>query len=259
MVTSFPAVNQVLELLLERAQTALGEQFIGLYLYGSLATGDFDPTSSDLDFAVVTATLLPPETIPALENLHRELWASELKWAAKLEGAYVPQDLLRRHDPAGPAIPAVNEGAFYLAQLGSDWVIQRHVLRECGVVLAGPDPKTLIDPVSADEIRQSIRGLLQEWWFPMLENPAWLAERGSEYHAYAVVSMCRVLHGLQHGTIVSKPVAARWAQANYPQWQPLIAQALAAQAGHQPGFLEQALKLIRFVKEITAEPAQGPQ
>lgn len=258
MVTSFPAVNQVLELLLERAQTALREQFVALYLYGSLATGDFDPASSDLDFAVVTATLLPPETSAALENLHRELWASGLKWAAKLEGAYVPQNLLRRHDPAGPAIPAVNEGAFYLAQLGSDWVIQRHVLREYGVVLAGPNPKTLIDPVSTDEIRQAIRGLLQEWWFPMLENPAWLAERGSEYHAYAVISMCRVLHGLQHGMIVSKPVAARWTQASYPQWQPLIAQALAAQAGHQPGFLAQALGLIRFVKEMTSGSLQDP-
>jgi hypothetical protein len=248
MVTSSPAVNLVLEMLLERVQTALEEQFVGLYLYGSLATGDFDPASSDLDFAVVTATLLAPETSAALESLHRELWASGLKWAAKLEGAYVPKSLIRRHDPAGPAIPAVNEGAFYLAQLGSDWVIQRHVLRECGVVLAGPDPQTLIDPVSANEIRQAIRGLLTEWWFPMLENPAWLAERGSEYHAYAVISMCRVLHGLQHGTIVSKPVAARWAQANYPQWQPLIAQALAAQAGGKSGFLEATLNFIRFTQ-----------
>lgn len=29
----------------------------------------------------------------------------------------------------------------------------------------------------------------------------------------AILTMCRVLHTLEHGTIVSKPVAARWAQA----------------------------------------------
>ena len=86
---------------------------------------------------------------------------------------------------------------------------------------------------------------------------AWLAERGSEYHAYAVISMCRVLHGLQHGTIVSKPVAARLAQANYPEWQLLIAQALAAQAGEKPGFFEAALAFLRWIRaEIQAQNSQ---
>jgi hypothetical protein len=32
------------------------------------------------------------------------------------------------------------------------WVIHRHMLREHGVVLAGPPPHTLIDPVQPDEL-----------------------------------------------------------------------------------------------------------
>lgn len=251
MVTPYSDVNQVLELLLTKAGALLGEQMIGFYLYGSLSSGDFDPHSSDIDFVVVTESTLPTETITALEATHKELWARKLKWAAKLEGAYVPQSLIRRHDPDGPAIPTVNEGAFYVAPLGSDWIIQRHVIRESGVVLAGPNPKTLIDPVSAEAIRQSVLGVLREWWFPMLENPAWLAERGSEYHAYAVITMCRVLHALQHGTIVSKPVAAHWMQTQYPAWKELIEKALVSQLQHgeDPGFVEEALALIGFVKE----------
>ncbi len=248
MVTPYPDVNKVLNLLLVKAKAILGGQMTGLYLYGSLASGDFDLHSSDIDFAFVTESVLPPETVAALEAMHREIWAGGLKWAAKLEGAYVPKSLIRRHDPHGPAIPTVNEGAFYLAELGSDWVIQRHVIRECGVVLAGPDPKTLIDPVSPDDIRQSVLGVLRAWWFPMLENPEWLAERGSVYHAYAVISLCRALHALRHGTIVSKPVAAQWAQENYPAWKDLIAQALRSQHGEHPAFLEAALAFLRFTK-----------
>jgi hypothetical protein len=249
MVTPYPDVNQVLDLLLTNASAILGGQMTGMYLYGSLSSGDFNPQSSDIDFVLVTESTLPTETITALETMHHELWASKLKWAAKLEGAYVPQSLIRSHDPNGPAIPAVKEGAFYVAELGSDWVIQRHVIRECGVILAGPDPKTLIDPVSGEEIRQSVLGVLREWWFPMLENPAWLAERGSEYHAYAVITMCRVLHAWQHETIVSKPVAARWAQEKYPQWHALIEKALLSQQhGEHPGFLDEALEFIRFTK-----------
>lgn len=248
MVTPYPDVNQVLDLLLTRASAILGEQLTGLYLYGSLSSGDFHPQSSDIDFAFVTEAVLPPETVAALEAMHREIWASGLKWAAKLEGAYVPKSLIRRHDPHGPAVPTVNEGAFYVAALGSDWIIQRHVIRECGVVLAGPNPKTLIDPLSPDDIRQSVLGVLREWWFPMLENPSWLAEHGSVYHAYAVVSLCRALHALRHGTIVSKPVAARWAQERHPEWKGLIALALRSQHGEHPGFLEAALDFLRFTK-----------
>jgi hypothetical protein len=255
--TPYPEVNQVLELLLARARAVLGPQLIGLYLYGSLASGDFDLYSSDIDFCAITETELPPETIAALEEMHQDIWASGLKWAAKLEGAYVPRSLIRRHDPAGPACPAVNEGAFYVASLGSDWIIQRHVLRECGVVLSGPAPQTLIDPVSAAAIRTAVHGLLCEWWFPMLENPAWLSKHGSEYHAYAVISMCRALHALRHGIIVSKPVAAKWAQTEFgDQWNTLIEQALVSQSGHKPGFLNEALNFIRFTKEQTYNQSQ---
>jgi hypothetical protein len=249
-LTPYPEINQVLILLLARAGNILGPQLVGLYLYGSLASGDFDPHSSDIDFCIVTQTELAPETISALETMHQAIWASHLKWAAKLEGAYVPKSLIRHHDPDGPACPSVNEGAFYVANLGSDWVIQRHVLREWGVVLSGPAPKTLIEPVSAIDIRAAVHGLLREWWFPMLEKPNWLSERGSAYHAYAVISMCRALHALQHGTIVSKPVAAKWAQAEFGgQWSDLITQALQAQTGQGPGFLAETLAFIRFTRE----------
>lgn len=246
--TPYPSVNKVLNLLLARENAILGPQMVGMYLYGSLSSGDFDPKSSDIDFVVVTEDSLAPETVSALKEMHQKLWASGLKWAAKLEGAYLSKSLMRRHDPLGPECPAVNEGVFYLGCCGSDWIIQRRVIRECGVVLSGPDPKTLIDPVSANEIRQAVLSVLDEWWFPMLENPSWLAEHGSEYHAFAVISLCRALHTLRHGTIVSKPVAAKWAQAKFEEWSALIEKALAAQAGSQPGFLVETLSFLRFTK-----------
>jgi len=256
--TPYPEINQILEMLLHKTGVVLGQQMIGLYLYGSLSSGDFDLQSSDIDFAVVTDSLLPDQTISALETMHREIWASGLKWGSKLEGSYLPKSLMRCHDPAGPACPTVNEGAFYLDQRGSDWIIQRHVIREYGLVLAGPDPKTLIDPVSAADIRQAVLGVLGEWWFPMLENPTWLSQHGSEYHAFAVITMCRALHAYRYGTIVSKPKAARWAQAELGKpWQILIENALKAQAGEQPGFLEESLSFIRFAKEQIESQTAG--
>jgi len=248
-LTPYQEVNEILVMLLNGAKEILGRQFIGMYLYGSLSSGDFNPKSSDIDFVVITEDILPDTTVSKLEVLHNQIWSSGLKWAAKLEGGYVPKDLIRRHNPNGTLCPTVNEGQFYVARLGSDWIIQRHVIREYGVVLEGVDPKLLIDPVFPDEIRHSVLGVLDEWWFPMLDHPDWLSDRGSEYHAYAVISMCRSLHALQHTTIVSKPAAAHWAQTKFPEWSSLIQKALISQSGGNEPFLNEALDFIRFTRD----------
>ena len=41
----------------------LGDHFIGFYLGGSLAVGDFNPLRSDIDIAAVTTEESPPEMI----------------------------------------------------------------------------------------------------------------------------------------------------------------------------------------------------
>jgi predicted nucleotidyltransferase len=247
--TPYPDVNEILNLLLANVKGILKDQFVGMYLYGSLSSGDFDPETSDVDILVVTIDHLSGQTIAKLESMHNSIWASGLNRAARLEGAYIPQHDIRRHDPNHAPTPTINEGKFYMDNHGSDWVIQRHVVREIGVVLEGPDPKTLIDPVSPDDIRQAVLGILTEWWFPMLDDPSWLQKHESDYHGYAVITMCRALHALKHGTIVSKPVAVRWAKEELcAQWHPLIEQAVESQFGKRPDILAETLEFIRFMR-----------
>jgi hypothetical protein len=192
--TPYPDVNEILELLLTKVQEVLGSQFTGMYLYGSLSSGDFHPEASDIDFLVVTEVVLAKEIIAALEAMHYRIWNTGLKWAERLECSYIPKSHLHRFEKTDVEYPTVNEGRFFNAPHGSDWIIQRHIIREHGVVLAGPDPKTLIDPVGSDDIRRAVRGILEEWWFPLLDDPSWLSEHGSPYHSYAILTMCRSLH-----------------------------------------------------------------
>ena len=254
--TQYPEINQLLDLLLSNATRVLGNQLVGMYLYGSLSSGDFNPETSDIDFLIVTTSALSDKTIAELESMHMSIIKSGLKWASKLEGSYIPRKEIRRHDYRSAPCPTVNEGKFYLDKRGSDWILQRFVIREQGVVLAGPDPKTLIDPVGPDDIRRAVKGVLQEWWFPMLENPSWLERHGVEYHAFAILTMCRALHSLEHGTIVSKPTAARWAQKELGnEWSRVIEQALSLQAGNKDHDLyERSLELIRYTMEHLRRP-----
>ena len=255
--TPYPAVNEVLKLLLANVKEILQDQFVGMYLYGSLASGDFNPETSDIDFLVVTTDTLSGEIIAELEAMHNRTWATSLKRAGKLEGAYVPKELIRKHNLDGVPCPTINEGKFFVDKLGSDWIIQRHVVREYGVVIEGPNPKTLIDFISPDEIRGAVMGTLREWWFPMLADPTWLRNGESGDRAFAVITMCRVLHALEHGTIVSKPKAIQWTRAKLGEpWKTLIDQAVAvSQHKEQDVFLNEILDFIRFTKEQIMKPA----
>jgi len=225
--TPYPEINAVLQEFQEGLRAVLGERLVGLYLYGSLAGGDFDLQTSDIDFVAVTAGPLPGEVVTALRALHERLAAGHAKWGPEVEGYYLPLADLRRYDPAQPPRPHIERGEKLVVEpQASDGVIQRHLLREEGIVLVGPDPAKWIDPVSPDDLRQSVRTLFQNWWVPMVEDPVKLYHPG--YHAYAVLTMCRMRYTLQYGTIVSKPVAARWALATWDaRWVPLIERALA--------------------------------
>ena len=252
MPTPYLDVNVVLDVLLSSVRDILGDYFVGLYLYGSLASGDFDPLRSDIDFVVVTTAELPAEMIKAVEMMHVSLAASDLKWMQKLEGTYIPQSALRRYDPNAAPCPCLNEGRFYLARHESDWIIQRTILRECGVVVAGPALTPMIDPVEPDDIRHGVRGVLRGWWTALLDNPSWL--RNGEYQTYAVLTMCRALYTLQHGASASKPVSARWALAELDQrWAALIDWAITWQRADQTDRLTETLEFIRCTLRLSVQ------
>jgi hypothetical protein len=223
----FPELNAVLVRLLSEAQTTLGDEFVGLYIHGSLALGAFSMETSDVDFVVVTEHELTSELLRAVEVMHTRIAASGLRWARKLEGSYIPREAIRKYDPARSYHPALRvDGSFGIDHHSRDWIIQRHVIREHGVVMAGPSPRDLIDEVSPDQLRQSTLGTLLDWWAPMVDDPGRL--QSAEYQAFAVLTMCRVLYTLEFGTVGSKYQAAHWAQDTLgEQWAELINHALA--------------------------------
>lgn len=260
--TPYPDVNALLDALLGGVRSVLGNELVGMYIHGSLASGDFDPDRSDLDFLVVTRDALPAETMSALAAMHARIAASTLKWRRNYEGSYIPQRAVRRHDPAGSWYPRIEvDGTFGPDEHGSEWIIQRHVIREHGIALAGPSPETLIDPVSPDDLRTAVSRLLHEWWMPQLQNPFRLTtgfHGASEYQAYAVLTMCRALYTLEFGAIPSKPQAARWAQKTLGgRWVGLIESALAWRHGVDLDRRDEVLEFIRYTLEHSPRPEGG--
>ena len=247
--TPFDDVNAVLDELLAKAREILGTQFVGMYLDGSLALGDFNHDTSDIDMLIVTRDVLAPETVGALQELHTRLAQGESKWGDELEGAYIPLAALRRYDPANSTHPLLKRGeGLRVEHFETDWVIHRYVLRERGITITGPDLHDLIDPVSSSELRAAMIELFDFWWAPMIDEPSLLYKPG--YQVYAIFTMCRILYTLENGTIVSKPFAGRWVQERFgDRWSALIASALAWQNGTPHDHLEETRALIRFTRD----------
>ena len=256
--TAIPEIDAALAALLRGAQTVLGRRFVGMALYGSLATGGFDPRRSDIDTLVVTDGALPAALLPRLAEMHAAL-ASGSVWGGKLEVTYLPWRALRRHDPDAPPRPYWNEGRLRLDHHGSDWVIQRHVLRERGVVVAGPEIAGEIDVVGPEELRRAVVEILKAWWAPMLDDAGRLVEPA--YRAYVVSSLCRILHTHETGQIAPKNVATAWAREELGDpWAALVVRAEGWPDGPQRGSqdLSATQSFIRYALSRTSASLVGP-
>jgi len=260
--TPYPSVNEILVLLLRNVKEIVQDQFIGMYLFGSLANGDFDE-HSDIDVLVVTEAEITRACFLALQNLHEMINRLHSPWAIQIEASYIPRTALRRFDPARKLHPHMDRGngeTLHMLSHESDWVIQRHILRERGVVMIGPSLKTLIDPVSPNDLRKAVVDVLPLWANPILGDPSQISKRG--YQSYFVLSLCRMLYTLKHGKVLSKPAAADWAIDTLDsRWKPLIERALIGrQNPNQDASVEdidETLQLIRYTLE-SSRTIQNP-
>lgn len=250
--TPYPDLNAVLRDLVESAQAILAENFCGAHLQGSFAVGDADE-HSDVDFIVVTADEVSDEQRAALQAMHQRLYEIEVPWAQHLEGSYVPKERFRRIDPSRTPFLYLDNGATEL-ELDNhcNTAVVRWSLREHGVVLAGPDPKTLVDPVSPDDLRDEVRGAVVEFaeWAP---GPTKAGGMSRWKQPYLVINLCRMLHTLETGELGSKRAGGEWALgALDPEWRDLIQTALDDRADpwgrvYQPAEPQDIERTLAFV------------
>jgi hypothetical protein len=228
--TPYAELNGVLAHLLDGARAALGGNFVGAYLQGSFAVGDFTPWS-DCDFIVVTGQDLAPDQLAALQRLHAQIHELPAPyWRNALEGSYAPAAILRRcstepRDPPGEPRTAdwadpgtsgsrpraypfwyLDHGAMTLVRSEHDNTqVVRWCLREKGVVLAGPDPKSLIDPVPAAALKAEVRETMDRCLAVDLQPMELVA-----WQAFWVGLFCRMLHTLVTGEVTSKKQSRPW-------------------------------------------------
>jgi predicted nucleotidyltransferase len=219
--TAYPHVNEFLDTLLARLQRVLGQKLVGLYLYGSLVTGDFDDDTSDIDLLAAVSTDLDEAAFQALDRMQGDLLAAYPRWENRLEIAYYSLHGLKTFKTQSSPIGIISPGEpFHLIQAGKEWLLNWYIVREKGLTLFGPPPQAIIEPTSKEEYIQTVK-----------EHAAHWREYVNDAHtrpsqAYAILTMCRALYTTTNGEHVSKKQAAGWAAQQMPEWASLIQNAL---------------------------------
>jgi len=219
--STYPELNDVLQELISSLKAILEEEFLGAYLQGSFALGDYD-RHSDVDFVIVTESELTDNHVLPLQVMHAHIFKLDSSWTQHLDGSYFPKGALRNPPEPGKKLWYLDNGSSELVKsTHCNTLVVRWVVREHGVTLAGPSPKTLVDPVPVDKLHEEILEVISEWGEEILRNPERFNNRF--YQSFIVLSYCRMLHDLQTGSIGSKRTGAEWAKTHLdPSWRGLI-------------------------------------
>ncbi len=242
--TPYPHINALLEEIREQMYTALGDKLTGLYLYGSLVTGDFDNALSDIDLMAATT-----ETIDEAGFV-----ANHPEWNDRLEIAYISLHALKTFRAQSSQIGIISPGEpFHFKEAGKDWLMNWYMVREKGVTLFGPPSETIIDPISKSEFIRAVKDNTREWreWIYHMTHI------GGQ--AYAILTICRALYLCRNGEQVSKIRAAGWAEKELPQWKELIQQAVYWRQNWRTADVDPAaifpetLRFVNFIIDLVVQ------
>jgi hypothetical protein len=233
-------------------RAVLGEKLVGLYLYGSLVWGGFEPETSDIDLLAALATEVDTRESDCLKRMHDRFAEQHPAWHDRIEVQYVSLEGMATFKHRASRIAAISPGEpFELKHVGRHWLLNWYSVREKGLALYGPPPTSIIAPISRDEFAESVREHALAW-------TDWVREQHRrKAQAYAILTMCRALYACQLGEQPSKPQAARWTQTQMPEWAGLIEDALAWRKAEDIAGDDTYERTVAFVTAVSRRVASG--
>ena len=214
--------QSTLDALVSRIRGVLGDDLVGIYLYGSYVSGGFDPAVSDLDLVAVTAPELERIDIASLERMHREFVDRNPEWDDRIEVVYIGRATLAsfRTSPGSLAVISPGEPLHVLDDRAIEWLQNWYLLRETSLTLFGPPAAEVVPPISWKEFVAATAR------YAGLVSKQSLGDANPSQLAYTVLTMCRALMTVEVQAHGSKQDGAAWTRKRVPEWAWLIDAAL---------------------------------
>ena len=191
----------------------IGDNLLGVYLYGSLARGCYHEGPSDMDTIVVTRRDCAESQYRAILKVHEDV-------GAPVDAVFVTEEQVDADvfpTPISFLVKLIEGHKIVPAPEGSrDFLLQRQDAYEAGVALAGPDPREIMRPVPWPLLAECL-----DYLFPHIitrfKNP--------------VLMLCRIAYAHANHSLCSKRLAGKWALGAFEErWRPMISAALTQYA-----------------------------
>jgi hypothetical protein len=141
--TDEPIVRVVTDAIVETT----GGSLVGLYLYGSLATGRFESHVSDIDLIAVLRDVPDDGFVSRLQEMHASVAEANPEWDDRIEVDYVPVRGLADCMPDTTTIVRISLGEpMHVVEAGRDFLLDWYPARRDGA-LVGPPIDSVIPPI----------------------------------------------------------------------------------------------------------------
>ncbi|MGI9064782.1 MAG: aminoglycoside adenylyltransferase domain-containing protein [Pyrinomonadaceae bacterium] len=208
----------------------LGKNLLGFYLHGSLRHSSFNSKRSDVDCIVVTQRKLSDAQFRKMSAWLAQA-AQSNPWAARLQVLFlIKNEVLTMNARAC----LYQFGVFKRGSSDGNPIIWLEVMQS-GATQLGPQPESFVPTITRELLFQALQRELSYLREEICGKKASEWRNVPSYRGYAVVTVCRILYSFEHGRIVSKQQAGRWAIKNLPKkWNPIILQAFGTHDGKRP-------------------------
>ncbi len=214
-----PAASTLDQLVAELRQL-LGANLQGLYVYGSLTFGCYNPARSDVDVIVLTRRRMAAETREPLTTLLRSLSRIEISFVSRADvdpwRHPCPFDFHFSHSSE------IHDGT------SVDLASEVTNARARGVALFGAPPEETLPSVPHEDYLDCL-----------IRDTRWARKRIDRIPVYTILNGCRAVAFSRERVILSKVEGAEWALRELPgEFTALVERALTLY-GSEPGEDEQ--------------------
>jgi predicted nucleotidyltransferase len=239
-------VREFLSETLSCVHSFLQDNLVGIYLYGSLAMGCFNPRSSDIDLIlVVRKRLLKGQRKWVIECLKKVCSKSR-----RMELSIVRENVVR--NPRYPIMVDLHFeywGEIFENEKDKEILSNLYTTRKRGFCVWGKPIDKVFSEIPAQYHLRSVIEDLKCTRKYLHENPESV---GYDPVVYWVLGSCRILAFIREDKMFSKLEGGRWGLTNLPEeYHDLIEQAISRYRGKRKGQIWNHEKLEAFADYMT--------
>jgi predicted nucleotidyltransferase len=239
-------VKEVLKETLLGVHSILGDNLIGIYLYGSLAMECFNPKSSDIDIIVVAKKRLLREQREKIINYLKGVCSK----SKRIELSMVCEDVIRH--PRYPIIVDLHFeywGDIFENKKNNEILSNLYTTKKRGFRIWGKPINDVFSEIPAQYHLRSVIEDLEHTRKYLHESP----ERvGYDPAVYWILGSCRILAFIREEKVLSKLEGGQLGLANLPkQYHEVIKQALSYYRGKKKEHIWNHEKLEAFADYMT--------